>query len=156
MRAALVLLVVCAATASTVSASIGFPVGVEARARGASRVVVATVSDVYSRFDTNEFGDQLIISQVLLNVDESLKGTAATVVAVDVEGGTIGDLTLRVSDMPTVRTGERGVFFLSPGKGATYLLHRRGLGLLKLDANGKVRGSDMTIADVRAAVRASR
>jgi hypothetical protein len=77
-------------------------------------------------------------------------------VGVDVEGGTIGDLTLRVSDMPTFQRGERAVFFLSQGPVGNLVPHRRGLGVLKLDAQGRIRGSNVTLAEVRAAVRASR
>lgn len=155
MRAALVLLLVCA-TSTMTSASIGRPTDLETRARGAARIVVAVVTDMQARFDVNEHGDQLIVTQVMLSVDESLKGSGSSVVAVDVEGGTIGDLTLRVSDMPTFQRGERAVFFLSQGPVGNLVPHRRGLGVLKLDAQGRIRGSNVTLAEVRAAVRASR
>src|SRR6186713_2596277 len=134
MRNALVLVAVCAAAAG-LSASGGPPVDVAARAKGAARVVVATVSEVRPRFDVNEFGDHIIVSQAWVEVEESLKGQPTQSVPVDIEGGTIGALTLNVSDMPTLREGDRAVFFLNAivSNSGAHRLHRRGLGVLKLD-----------------------
>jgi hypothetical protein len=64
-------------------------------------------------FEKNEFGDELIVSHAVVEVDQNLKGSAPTAfVDVDVEGGTVGELTLKVSDLPSVERGDRGVFFL--------------------------------------------
>ena len=52
----------------------GQPVTIEERARGAERVVVATVTDVSSRYERNEFGDELIVSRATLALEEVLKG----------------------------------------------------------------------------------
>ena len=60
------------------------------RARGAGRVVVAQVVDVQSRFGTNRFGDQLILSTLVLDVEETLKGPAGRTLNVEIEGGTVG------------------------------------------------------------------
>ena len=46
-------------------------------------MVVAQVVDVQSRFATNRFGDQLIVSHVVLDVAETLKGPAARTLNVD-------------------------------------------------------------------------
>ena len=75
-------------------------------------MVVAQVVDVQSRFATNRFGDQLIVSTVVLDVAETLKGQAARTLNVEIEGGTVGDLTLKVSDLPSFRPGDRAMFFL--------------------------------------------
>ena len=131
-------------------------VAVTARARGATRVVVAEVTDVTPRFDVNEHGDRLIISRVLLQVEETLKGTASPIVEMDVEGGTIGDLTLKVSDLPVIRRGERGVFFLSAATAGVHRPNGRGDGILKLDASNRVAGEALSLSDVRAAVRSAR
>ena len=154
MKSGLALLLVCA-TAVTASASVGRPADVQTRARGAERVLVAVVDDVVSRFDVNEHGDRLILSQVSLRVEQTLKGAQGSVATVDVEGGTVGALTLHVSDMPGLRRGERAVFFLSASRGGVHRLHGRGLGVLKLDAGNRVQGSTMTLDDVAAGVRAA-
>ena len=154
MRTGLALLAVCAMVATT-SASSGRSEDVGTRAKGSERVVVAVVEDVVSRFDVNEFGDRLILSQVWVRVDETLKGTPAAVLPIEVEGGTVGDLTLSVSDMPAVRKGDRAVFFLESAKYGSNRPHHRGDGVLKLDAAGRGKDSNLTLSDVRAAVRAA-
>jgi hypothetical protein len=155
MRLALVLSMVCV-TAGMLSASTRQPVDVAVRAKAAGRIVVATVSDVESgRFDVNQFGDRVIVTRAWLQVDEVLKGPYEPVVAVDLEGGSIGDLTLRVSDMPSLQRGERALFFLNAPRAGGHAPNGRGLGILKLDAAGRVVGSTVTLADLKAQVRAA-
>lgn len=127
--------------------------GLAERVRGAQKVVVATVTDVQARFDVNEFGDRLIVTEAALQVDESLKGNASQFERLDVEGGTIGDLTLSVSDMPTLRRGERAVFLLDATVSGSNRPHGRGTGVMKVDRNDVVEDTGMSLNDVRAAVR---
>jgi hypothetical protein len=140
----------------TISASSGRVVDIPERAKGADTVVVGTILDVYSALQTNGHGDQLIVSRAVVLVEETLKGqSAATTISVDVEGGTVGDLTLRVSDMPAVATGERATFFLTRGNAGVSVPYLRGLGILKLDTNERVPGSSLTLAEIRRMVRGS-
>ena len=74
------------------------PVPLADRARGAERVVVGHVTSVESAWRTNDYGDRLIVSVVHVAVDETMKGQVQSTMDVDVEGGTIGTVTLRVSD----------------------------------------------------------
>jgi hypothetical protein len=152
MKHAVLCVVITCATAA-VYADIGPAVDVPTRARGAGRIVVGRVIDVIAQFETNRFGDQLIVSHAVVDVAEILKGAPATTVRVDVEGGTVGDLTLKVSDLPAVRTGDRAVFFLDQGVGDSYLPHLRGKGILKLAENDVVEGSTLTLAELRQQVR---
>ena len=147
-------LVVCA-TVTTLSADIGPPVDVGARARGAREIVVATVVEVESAFAVNEYGDELIVSHGLLQVHETMKGAHAAALQIVVEGGTVGDLKLEVSDIPTLEPGDRAVFFLDRTPSGTRQLHRRGLGMLKLDSNDRVLGNGLTLDDVRRAVQSA-
>ena len=137
------------------SADIGPPSDVPTRARGAGRIVVAFVADVRARFAANRFGDQLIVSTVVLDVAETLKGAAAGRLEVEIEGGTVGDLTLKVSDLPSLAAGERAVFFLETGNGGALLPHDRGRGILKLSQEDRVENSAVTLADLRQQVRAA-
>ena len=124
-----------------------------AHSRGAGKeIVVARISDVHSSFATNRFGDQLIVSNAVLEVLETLKGAPEAVTSVTVEGGTVGDLTLRVSDLPQVKEGDRAVFFLD-ANGNGHVPHGRGHGILKLDDDDRVEGQDLTLAQVKDAVR---
>ena len=144
--------VVCLLAASA-AASIGPAVDIFARARGAARVVVATVVAVQPRFDVTPDGDRIIVSDLLLNVDETLKGTRAEAATVTVEGGELGGLTLRVSDMAVMRAGDRAVFFLDDGPLGRHVPHRRGLGILRLDAAGRIERSALTIGELRRQVQ---
>jgi hypothetical protein len=132
-----------------VMAATGRPVDIPERIRGAGRVVVAQVTTVTPGWQTNGYGDQLIVSRVALRVEETLKGTPAAMLTLDLEGGTIGDLTLHVSSLPGLSTGERAVFFLDPTSDGSSLPHLKGLGILKLDQNNQVRGSSLRLEDIR-------
>jgi hypothetical protein len=117
--------------------------------------VVATVLDVNASFAKSEFGDQLIVSRVVLRVEEVMKGADAVTVQVDVEGGTVGDLTMTASDMPEMKRGERGVFFLKRSRSGVEVPHLRGFGILKLDGQNRVRGTALDVDAVRSAVRSA-
>ena len=136
-------------------AAIDSPVDLTRQARSASKVVVATVTNVESAFGQNEFGDRLIFSHVTLEVDETMKGTHEASALVLIEGGTVGEMTLAVSDMPRMVKGDRAVFFLDASPGGAYLPHARGAGLLKLDSAGRIAGTSMSLDSVRSAARAA-
>jgi hypothetical protein len=156
MRAVLPCVFVCAAMAA-LAGEIRPPIDLAAHAKGATRVVVAKVVSVESRFDINPFGDQVIVSDTVLEIEEALKGPRVPSLSVTVEGGTVGDVTLEVSDVPMLERGHRAVFFLNeaaPGLG-TYLPHGRGLGILKLDTSDRIADTTLTLDDVRRALAAT-
>jgi hypothetical protein len=124
------------------------------RARGAERVVVATVVGVTSEFSTNDYGDQLIVSHAQLRVDESLKGAGPASFVLDVEGGTVGEITLQVSDMPVLNRGERAVVFVTSTRSGRKVPHMRNLGVLKLDSADMVRGTSIPLAEVKRQIHA--
>jgi hypothetical protein len=119
------------------------------RARGAERVVVGSVASVGPVWRVNEFGDRLIVSVVRVTVTETLKGPAQPTVDVEVEGGSIGDITLRVSDLVTFAPGERAVFYLKRNGRGAFVPHLRGQGLLKLDGSNRVQDSTVTLDTIR-------
>lgn len=130
--------------------------------RVAEKVVVGTVTRVEPIFQTNEFGDRLIVSRTHVRVDSVLKGGSGSgvregeEVVLEVEGGTIGDLTLTVSDLPKLERGERAVLFLRQNSRGAHVPHRRGQGILKLDSSDRVKGSALSLSAVRAAVEQAR
>ena len=132
----------------------GPPTPLAERARGAERVVVGRVASVAPLWQVNEFGDRLIVSVVRVVVSETLKGEPLPTVDVAVEGGTIGELTLRVSDQTSFSPGERAVFYLKRTARGTFVPHLRGEGLLKLDAANRVPGSSLTLEQIRREVAA--
>jgi hypothetical protein len=123
------------------------------RVAGAQRVVVATARAVQPEWRENAHGDRLIVSRVQLDVEEVLKGAAERVIWLDVEGGTLDGLTLRVSSLPVIQGGERAVFFLDRGAGASHVPHLRGQGILFLDDQDVVRGSNLRLSEIRTRAR---
>jgi len=148
------LLVAVVALSPTVHAQV--PVPLAERARGADRVVVGQVTAVTPQWQVNEYGDRLIVSTVHVAVTETLKGNATPALDVDVEGGTIGSLTLHVSDQVTFVPGERATFFLKRTARGRFVPHLRGQGLLKLDRSNRVPGSSLTLDQIRREVAAGR
>ncbi len=132
------------------------PVPLAERARGAERVVVGRVAAVTPHWQVNEFGDRLIVSVVRVSVSETLKGDAVPAIEVEVEGGTIGTLTLHVSDQQSFTAGERAAFFLRRNARGRFVPHLRGQGLLKLDRANRVPGSSLTLDRIRREVAAGR
>jgi hypothetical protein len=144
---------------SITSAQHGPPADVTQLARGAERVVVATVMNVNAAFQVNEHGDELIVSRASIRVDAVLKrgpGAEETDLVVEVEGGTIGDLTLDVSDLPHLERGERAVLFLTRDRRGANVPYGRGQGILKLDSADRVKGSKLTVSEIREAVERAR
>jgi len=134
-------------------ASVDPPVDVGERAKGATKVILATVTDVQSAFGENDYGDRLILSQVTLRADETMKGPHEGTVVVTLEGGTVDDLTLDVSDMPKMEKGQRAVLFLTSSAGGRLVPYGRGSGVMDVDADGRITGTGLTVDDIRAAVK---
>ena len=130
------------------------PADIADRARGADRIVVAQVTGVTPSFETNEYGDRLIVSHVVLTVEETLKGNAASQASLDVQGGTLGGLTLDVSHEPKVSLGDRGVFFMKLKRNGRYGPQMGDQGVLALDANNRVKGTTLDLDTVKQAVAA--
>lgn len=126
------------------------------RARGAAQIVVGRVASVSPEWRLNDFGDRLIMTVVRVTVDETLKGNAQTAVDVEVEGGTIGGLTLHVSDQQSFTPGERAVFYLARSRRGAMVPHLRGQGTLKLDRTSRVPNSSLTLDEIRRTVAESR
>jgi hypothetical protein len=129
------------------------PVDIPERIRGAERVVVAQVMRSDARLQRNRFGDELIVSRVQLHVHEALKGGYAATLVLALEGGTVGEVTMRVSDLPQLEPGERAVFFLERGESDQHVPHLRGQGILKLNDEDRVEGTSLTLDMVRRMAR---
>ena len=122
-----------------------------ALASGSQAIVVAQVDSVKPLWLENERGDRIIVSRLLLRVEETLKGEAAGLQWMDLPGGTIDGLTLHVSSVPTLSLCDRAVFFLEHrGSQALWSPRQNGQGILLLDENDTVRGTSLRLDDVRA------
>ena len=143
------------AVSSLALASESRSVPVAERIQGADTVVVATAASVNATWRENAFGDRLIVSRVVLHVEETLKGARTPTVSMDVEGGTLDGFTLRVSSLPALAPGERAVFFLKAAGGGVYRSHLQGQGILKLDDQDQVKGSSLRLDEIRRAAAGS-
>lgn len=130
-------------------ASDGAVVPLAERIHGAGVAVVATPVNVSASWRQNAHGDRLIVSRVTLRVEETLKGPRRNDAAVDVEGGTVDGVTLVVSSSPMLVPGERAVFFLDPQSDGSFQPHLRGQGVLKLDDHNFVKGSSLSLDEIR-------
>ena len=131
----------------------GRSIDIPERLRGADAAVVARIVKVTPAMERNRWGDELIVSHTVLEVEETLKGLPSRYETLAVEGGTYGGYTMRVSDMPEVGVGERGVFFLKRNAAGAQAPHLRGLGILLLDETEHVRGSGLSLEMIRAMSR---
>ena len=138
--------------ASSATAQHGRPSSIPDRARGAERIIVGRIVRADAIQQVNAHGDQLIVSRAVIQVEESMKGAPIGALQVDVEGGTLNGITMNVSDIPTVRAGERAVFFLDRGSAGNYVPHWRGLGIVELDARSVAQESGLRLDQIRALV----
>jgi hypothetical protein len=125
------------------------------RLRLAERAVVGTVLDVQPSWRENKWGDRLIVSRARVKPAETLKGeTASADLSVDVEGGTLGSVTLEVSHAPRLAAGERAVFLLKRGDQGGFVPAGGAEAVLKLTPQDTVAGTTLRLADLRAAAGA--
>jgi len=151
-RRSTLVLQVFALTLSTAMSAIAADsrqIDVPTRTRGARKVVVAKAVSVTPAWRTTAHGDRLIVSEVALQVEETLKGTPASLMWLEMEGGTIDGVTLAVSSLTPMKMGERAVFFLDETSSGLHLPHLKGMGIMKLDANDRIQGSSLRLEEVR-------
>jgi len=90
-----------------------FAITLPDRAKAAALVVSGRVSSAVSSYQTNSYGDNLIYTRAIINIDDVLKGSAGSALEVLMVGGTVDGITMRSSkaDEP-LRRGENAVLFL--------------------------------------------
>lgn len=94
---------------------LSFPVladRIEKAAVDASHIVIGKVKKVDSYYSVNEWGDVLILSQIQVKVERQLKGRLGEFVSFITEGGTVGEMTLKVSTYPLFSEGQRVKLYL--------------------------------------------
>ncbi|MBA2526877.1 MAG: hypothetical protein H0V18_14005 [Pyrinomonadaceae bacterium] len=70
-----------------------------------------TVTDVKSQW-VGEGGQRHIVSFVTLKVEDAIKGAPGLTYTVRMLGGTVGDETMKVSDSPEFKVGDRDILFV--------------------------------------------
>lgn len=99
---------------------LSFPVqavNIDKKSEEASNIVVGKIKQIKSFYATNKWGDNLIMSEVTLNVEKVHKGEQVSEVTFIVEGGMVGDVVLRVSSVPLFEEGEALILYLQKVNG---------------------------------------
>lgn len=120
--------------------------------READAIVVGTVGRVRSYRATNEWGDQLILSDVTILMEETLKGNAGSgrkLVLRGVEGGTTGGRTMMSSDAPLFTDRERIVLLLRQIDNGQWGFAGGDLGKIAIDASGGIPQLGITLDGLR-------
>lgn len=71
----------------------------------AGYILVGRVDEAEGFFGVNDRGDQLIFSRVRVKVERWIKGRDGNSIEFIVEGGSVGDLALKVSEYPEFSRG---------------------------------------------------
>ena len=117
--------------------------------RSAAFIIVGTVSETRPARRRSSFGDEIIVTTAIIRVGETLRGKGPAWLALEVEGGTINDITMEASDTPLLNRGDRAVFLIDRLPDGRFVPHRRGSGILRLQADDHIRDTTLTLADVR-------
>ena len=81
-------------------------------------IFLGAVVDQRSEWEPHPEGGRSIITHVTFDVERVLKGHVGLRTQLTFLGGTMGDLAMKVADMPEFTIGERNVLFVSPDQNA--------------------------------------
>jgi hypothetical protein len=115
--------------------------------RGADRIVLGTVTSITSRYASTELGDHVIISTVVIDVDENMKGRRGDTVTVQMVGGTVGGVAMGSSDQEIVPIVGDNVIAMAA---RNFVVPH---GIIKLTAAGELSEGYATATQIRAAIR---
>ena len=90
------------------------PLGIERMSELATQVVAGTIEKMESTWNHDH---SRIYTRVTMRVERVLSGRAGTQIVFRIPGGTVGDTTIMVSEMPHFRVGEDTVVFLRGTRG---------------------------------------
>ena len=90
------------------------PLGIERMSELATQVVAGTIEKMESTWNHDH---SRIYTRVTMRVERVLSGQAGNRIVFRIPGGTVGDTTVMVSEMPHFREGESTVVFLRGTRG---------------------------------------
>ena len=99
--------------AQTVSTTTVLPPTFDELLAEAATIVRAEVVDVRSDWRDRRPGSGPIVTFVTVRVQQTLKGGSSTQMLLEFLGGTVGDSTLTVAEMPQFRVGDRDILFIN-------------------------------------------
>jgi len=95
----------------SLTASSAIPPTFQQLVDNATDIFVGSVARRESRWVDTSWG-AVIFTYVTFDIQESLKGTARGQTTLQFRGGTVGNVTLRISDMPEFRVGDHDLLFV--------------------------------------------
>lgn len=110
IRPAVFALAIAALLTPRASGAQVFPMSFSEMVTAADVIVRAEVVTRHSAWTTTRDG-RVIVTQVTFRVEDTLKGDARLQLLLEFLGGTVGDETMRFSEVPTFEVGERAVLF---------------------------------------------
>lgn len=113
------------------------PVTLHTLVQQSDRIVQGRVLSLSYHSGTNQYGDQLIYTDVLIRADQALKGARFDLL-LTVEGGTANGLTLVVTDVPKFKVGEEILVFAKK-EGAGYTLSFGSQSKYTITNDGRIR-----------------
>ncbi len=90
------------------------PLGIAKMSELATQVVAGTIERMESTWNHDH---SRIYTRVTMSVERVLSGQAGSRIVFRIPGGTVGDTTVMVSEMPHFRVGEQTVVFLRGSRG---------------------------------------
>lgn len=105
------LLAVCSLATASASATTVIPPTFDELVGRAELIFEGTVKDVRAQW-VGEGSQRHIMTYVTFDVAENVKGQAPQTYTLQMLGGTVGDMTMEVTDTPTFAPGDREILFV--------------------------------------------
>ena len=133
---------------SSSSLAVMLGLGIEELTKGSESVIIGEVEDTEAQWSKD---GKTIFTKAFIVVNEIIRGrTLQKTITIEYEGGEIGDIGLKVSDVVPLEKGERVLLFLKSGKsrgdGFVYNLVGKAQGKYTIDKEriGRKRGFSVT------------
>ncbi len=129
-------------------------VDIGALTQRAHLILIGRAESVSSRFATNQYGDEIIVSDISIKPEEILKGQLpldTNLVLKDLKGGTVGDVAMISFAAPIFVQDERIVLFLEEGSNGLDVIEGE-IGKFTVDEAGQVPQLGWSLARFRAEV----
>ncbi len=116
----------------------------------ADLILIGLAETVSSQYSTNQYNDQLIVSNVSIKPEEVLKGemTGGNLIMQNLLGGTVGDISMAADGSLFFRQGQQVVLFMEAGSNGPEVIDDE-LGKFDVDNAGQVPELGISLAQFR-------
>ena len=135
-----------------VGATAMYQLSLKQLSQGAETIVLGTVTDQVSAWNDLHTA---IYTDVIIEVEEAIKGAVGPEVTFRIAGGEVGDIGMRTSTAPTFHIGERVIVFLRTEGSTAQLVGLQQGKFTVSDGTVTQGGQVVPVPDFRAAIRAT-